>query len=297
MKFSIVIPCYNASTTIVETLKSVRAQTFQDFEVIIVDDASLDKTALLAVLEKFRSDLHITLIENSTNRNGAFCRNRGIEASKGQYVAFLDADDTWVPTRLRQALDAIERSRDKSFVIYGRFELIRNRPRGALLPIRGIRAHERVSDYVFAAGQHMQTSTFVCPVEVARAVMFDEALTRHQDSDFMMRAQEKGVLFLFQGVKCASYHFRAEDMRRRILEGRISTDFCVNWLKVKKPYFSAASTAGYVLSTFSRIVYIEGQVVKSMVMAATAVPKIGLRNLFDCVITKLLIILKTRLGF
>jgi len=297
MKFSIVIPCYNASSTIAQTLDSIEKQTFSDFEVIVIDDASEDQAALLEVLEQYRTKLNLSVLTNDANKNGAYSRNRGIKAAKGEYIAFLDADDSWVPTRLERAMEAIARLPAKRFVLYGKFELIRNRPTGALLPIRGIRHGERVADYVFAAGQHMQTSTFVCPVDVARTVLFDETLTRHQDSDFMMRAQELGVDIVFQNLKCASYHFRATDMRKRVQAGRINSAFCIHWLIVKKPYFSAAATAGYVLSTFARIVYMEGQTGKSLRMAACAVTKIGWRNLIDLTITKILIILKTRLGF
>jgi amylovoran biosynthesis glycosyltransferase AmsB len=297
MKFSVLIPCYNASSTITQTLESIKQQTFSDFEVIVIDDASEDQTALLKLLEHYRTELNLSVLTNEANKNGAYSRNRGIRAAKGEYIAFLDADDSWVPTRLEQAMKAIQRLPANQFVLYGKFELIRNRPTGALLPIRGIRHGEQVAEYVFAAGQHMQTSTFVCPAEVARSVMFDESLTRHQDSDFMMRAQAQGVDLVFQNIKCASYHFRATDMRKRVQAGRINSAFCIHWLIVKKPYFSAAATAGYVLSTFARIVYMEGQTGKSLRMAASAVTNIGWRNLVDLTLTKILIIFKTRLGF
>jgi len=297
MKFSVVIPCYNASSTIARTLDSVKQQTFTNFEVIVIDDASNDLATLLEVLEQYRTELNLSVLTNDANMNGAYSRNRGIREAKGEYIAFLDADDSWVPTRLEQAMEAIQRLPANQFVLYGKFELIRNRPTGALLPIRGIRHEERVADYVFAAGQHMQTSTFVCPTDVARTILFDETLTRHQDSDFMMRAQEQGMDIIFQSLKCASYHFRATDMQKRVQAGRINSAFCTQWLIVKKPYFSAAATSGYVLSTFARIVYMEGQTGKSLRMAASAVTKIGWRNLVDLTITKILIIFKTRFGF
>ncbi len=296
MKFSVVIPCYNSSSTIVRTLESLKIQTLQDFEVIVVDDASEDGEALFELVKRYRKGLNIILLKNDVNKSGAYSRNRAIEVAKGEYIAFLDADDSWVPLRLEYALRTIEEISVKRYIIYGQFELIRGHPTGALLPIRGIREGEMVSDYVFAAGQHMQTSTFVCPTDIAREVLFDETLTRHQDSDFMMRAQEKGIRFVFQRVKCAFYNFRADDMRRRVQTGRITSAFCINWLKVKHPYFSKASTAGYVLSTFSRVIYIEGHFGKSLRMAARAVVRIGLRNFVDLTITKFLVFYKTRLG-
>ena len=296
LKFSVVIPCYNASSTIARTLESLKDQTFKHFEIIVVDDASGDQDVLLEIIRPYGEYMDITILTNDINRNGAYSRNRGIEVARAEYIAFLDADDEWVSTRLESVLSLIEKTEDNQFIIYGRFELIRNHYTGALLPIRSIKTGELVSDYVFAAGQHMQTSTFVCPADVARMILFDVNLIRHQDSDFMMRAQEKGVRFIFQDIKCASYYFRSDDMRKRISSGRINSDFCLRWLEIKRHYFSEASIAGYMLSIFSRVIYFEGHKVQSFQMSIHALAKIGWRNIFDLAQTKFFILYKSRLG-
>ena len=93
---SIVIPLYNKEKQIAHTLQSVLNQTFQDFEVVIVDDGSTDGS--VAEVEKL-SDSRIRLIHQK-NAGVAAARNRGIEEAKGDLIAFLDADDEWKPEYL-----------------------------------------------------------------------------------------------------------------------------------------------------------------------------------------------------
>lgn len=97
-KFSIVIPLYNKEKEISKTLKSVLAQSFTDFEVIIVNDGSTDHS--LAEVTQFK-DARFKLFEKH-NEGVANTRNKGIELSLGKYVAFLDADDYWAPNHLAE---------------------------------------------------------------------------------------------------------------------------------------------------------------------------------------------------
>lgn len=90
-KFSVVIPLYNKQAYIQETLRSVLSQTYTNYEIIVVDDGSLD-----ASLEQTKSvqDSRLTILEQR-NQGVAVARNTGIYAAKGEYIAFLDADDGW----------------------------------------------------------------------------------------------------------------------------------------------------------------------------------------------------------
>jgi len=91
---SVVISAYNAEKYLDETLASVRAQTFSNYEIIVVNDGSTDRTAEIAAAHQ-----GVFLLSQS-NRGAAAARNAGIRAARGNYVAFLDADDIWLPSKL-----------------------------------------------------------------------------------------------------------------------------------------------------------------------------------------------------
>lgn len=101
---SVVIPLYNKEHTIVNTLHSVLNQTFRDFEVIIIDDGSTDRS--LAVIHQNFTDSRIRII-NQENRGVSAARNKGISVSKGEYIAFLDADDEWMPYYLETVVNKV----------------------------------------------------------------------------------------------------------------------------------------------------------------------------------------------
>ena len=89
--FSVVIPLYNKEDTVLRALESVRQQTFNDFEVIVVNDGSTDNSYY--VIEHY-DKLKIKLL-NQENKGVSFARNRGVEEAKAELIAFLDADDEW----------------------------------------------------------------------------------------------------------------------------------------------------------------------------------------------------------
>lgn len=103
---SVIIPVCDAARTIERALDSVFAQTFTNFEIIVVDDGSSDRTVEL--VSQFNDD-RLRLICHSQNRGAAAARNAGIEAAKGRWIAFLDADDAWFPEKLALQVELLER--------------------------------------------------------------------------------------------------------------------------------------------------------------------------------------------
>jgi glycosyltransferase involved in cell wall biosynthesis len=102
---SVIIPAYNAERTILETIESVRQQTFSDFELVIINDGSTDKTlALVSAINDPR--LRVVSYENG---GLSVARNRGIANVSGNFIAFLDADDLWTPDKLELQLEALQR--------------------------------------------------------------------------------------------------------------------------------------------------------------------------------------------
>ncbi len=98
---SIITPSYNSSIFILKTLKSVTSQSFDNWEMIIVDDCSTDNS--IEVIQPFAEcDSRIKLIQLTENSGAAVARNKAIEAATGRFIAFLDSDDLWMPNKLEK---------------------------------------------------------------------------------------------------------------------------------------------------------------------------------------------------
>ena len=107
---SIVVPVYNAARYIRKTIDMVCEQTYKDWELILVDDASADNSAEIIsdIIES--SGKRIRLIRKERNAGAAEARNTGIDASAGRYIAFLDADDVWMPDKLEKQIAFMEKT-------------------------------------------------------------------------------------------------------------------------------------------------------------------------------------------
>lgn len=106
---SVVMPTYNAESTIENSISSVLSQTFTDWELLILDDCSTDNTC--AVVQRYaNTDRRIHFYPCAPNQGVAAMRNKGVSLSKGNYIAFLDSDDTWNPEKLKTQLDCIRRT-------------------------------------------------------------------------------------------------------------------------------------------------------------------------------------------
>jgi glycosyltransferase involved in cell wall biosynthesis len=113
---SVIIPAFNAAGDIRQTLTSVLAQTYQAFEVIVVDDGSSDATG--AIVQEFvAKDARFQLIRQSNAGVGA-ARNTAIRKARGKYIAPLDADDFWFPEKLEQQVACMERGGDDTGLVY-----------------------------------------------------------------------------------------------------------------------------------------------------------------------------------
>ena len=110
-KVSVILPTFNRADTIMRAIRSAQAQTFQDWELIVVDDGSTDDTAALIS----GVDPRLLLIRQE-NRGFTEARNTGIRAARGDYVAFLDSDDEFLPHHLELCVTFLETYRDEAFV-------------------------------------------------------------------------------------------------------------------------------------------------------------------------------------
>lgn len=137
--FSVVIPFRNAATTLPDTLRSLQAQTFRNWEALLVNDASSDDgPALVTALA--RGDSRLLLLDDGRPgpRGAAATRNLGLRAARGRFVAFLDADDQWRPEKLARQAQAFAEGAPIVFSSYQRIDA-KGRPLGI------VAARERVT--------------------------------------------------------------------------------------------------------------------------------------------------------
>lgn len=118
---SVVMPAYNAGRYIEAAIRSVQDQTYRNWELLVIDDGSRDETTRI-VRDMAREDPRIRLYENPENMGTARTRNRGLDLSRGAYIALLDSDDLWLPGKLqKQYRLALKAQAD---IVYGSYEIV-----------------------------------------------------------------------------------------------------------------------------------------------------------------------------
>jgi len=162
------------------------------FEVIVVDDCSTDGTA--AVVNAI-DDPRVRLVRHARNRGGAVARNTGIDEARGQFIAFLDSDDVWDADKLVEQMRILrDRPGDSTIVCHCQIRA-KGRCGEEILPKKPVVAEERIADYLFVNSGHLQTSTLLLPVKLAREARFNPSLRKHQDYDFCLRLERCGAQF------------------------------------------------------------------------------------------------------
>ena len=113
MKFSVVIPTYNRADLIKKSLESVYAQTYQDWEIIVVDNCSTDNTE--EVMAEYVKRGKLSYLRNDRNYERSYSRNKGMKLAKGEYVTLLDSDDILYPDCLDKAAKFIDKNPESVF--------------------------------------------------------------------------------------------------------------------------------------------------------------------------------------
>lgn len=119
-KVSIILPNYNSSKYLISTISSIKNQTYNNWELIIVDDCSDNKTK--KILKKYKKSKKIKIIWLKKNRGAAYCRNLAIKKSRSKYLAFIDSDDLWKKNKLNiQIKYMIKNNYDFTYTYYEAF--------------------------------------------------------------------------------------------------------------------------------------------------------------------------------
>ena len=197
---SIIMPSYNTAKFISETIESVLAQTYPNWELIIVDDCSTDDTD--AVVCPYLVDDRIRYIKNEKNRGAAVSRNRALREAKGKWVAFLDSDDLWFPEKLEKQISFMKKN-DYHFSYTNYIEIDENaNPNG-----RSVTGPKKVTRHGMYNYCWMGCLTVMYDVETVGVIQIAD-IKKNNDYAMWLKACKKADCYLLDEV-LAKYRKRS----------------------------------------------------------------------------------------
>jgi glycosyltransferase involved in cell wall biosynthesis len=183
-RISVIIPTHNRPDSLAASIQSVLNQTFEELELIVVDDASGDTTP--QIVASFR-DPRVHYIRHDQNRGGAAARNTGIRYSNAEYVAFLDDDDEWYPEKLARQMERMLASEPEVGVVYTGYRVVdraSGRIYGRMIPTAKGNLYPRLLESNPIGGTSSVLLKRTC---LTKAGLFDESLPSFQDRDLWIR--------------------------------------------------------------------------------------------------------------
>lgn len=233
--FSVIIPVYNRAQALRAAIASVRAQTCQDFEIVVVDDGSKDDPR--AVAEGF-NDPRIRFFRQD-NQGGGAARNTALDMAQGRFIAPLDSDDIFLPEHLARMKTLLDNT--TNLVGYARMRVDRGEDRVFLKPPRAIRAGEEMAAYLLCDRGFVPTITIAVAREMAQAIRYHTKLRAAEDTDFAIRLSLAGCRFAM--IEEAGAVWKDMDDPDRASAGKGRDDLGA-WLDQMKPRISARAYHG-----------------------------------------------------
>lgn len=223
MKASVIIPCYNTARYVAQTLQSVFAQTYSDYEVVVVNDGSPDTPQLEAELAPWRD--RITYLK-SENQGLAAARNFGIRNSSGELLAFLDSDDYWHPEYLAIQVQALKNDPEAD-IVYPNAFIVNEGPSPSPDGLLRDRTPSRGPvNFISLVNQTcvVMVSSLMKRAAVERAGLLNGELRCCEDFDLWLRCLKTGSKIIYHDVPLVYYRVRGDSLsasETRMLKTRI----------------------------------------------------------------------------
>lgn len=200
---SVVLPTYNRAGSIPMSVKSVLLQTFQDFEVIIVDDGSTDNTE--EVVHTI-NDSRVKYIKCDRNYGATHARNVGIQIASGRYIAFQDSDDQWLPEKLRKQVEVLHSAKKNIGVVYNAYWRVINNKQ-IYMPVDAPNTEKAKAVVAELFFLFVATPTVLVRKECfERSGVFDERLPRLQEWELWIRMSQNYKFEYINEALVASYY-------------------------------------------------------------------------------------------
>lgn len=197
-KVSVIMPTYNRAKYLSDAISSVLNQTYQDFEIIVVDDGSTDNTRLL--VENYQKMDNRIRYFYEQNRGVASARNLGIEKAQGDYMVFFDSDDVSMPDRLEKQVMVLDSKPEISLVYSSVVTFFDNNPKGSRhgLPIKTFMSTQECFRTLVMEGCFIYNPTILFRKSIVSELLYDEEMQIGEDYLFFLQASQK---FLFYGIE------------------------------------------------------------------------------------------------
>jgi glycosyltransferase involved in cell wall biosynthesis len=236
--FSVIVPVFNRAATLGAAIRSVLAQSCQDFEIIIVDDGSTDDPASVAA---GFSDSRIHVLRQN-KQGSAAARNTGIDAAKGRFIAPLEAGDVFLPHHLEAMKILLEGARNTAG--YARILVDRGKGRTFLKPSRAIRKGENMGEYLLCEGGFVPITTLVVDRLMAKRVRYNTKLHAAEGTDFAFRLWLAGCKFVMVEKPGAVWNDTVDPRATPAAGPSVHTQRFGLWLEQMKPHMTRRAWVG-----------------------------------------------------
>ena len=197
---TVIITTYGANTKLLRAIESVLWQSYKDLEVVVVDDNnpdSAERKATESMMLRYREDSRVRYIKHNENKNGAAARNTGISNANGEYIAFLDDDDYYLPKKIEKSVILLDSNHDLVGVCQ-RVVRINNNHVVDVMHVEDGHILTTEDVLISKEGIGSGSNIFVCKEVVDRLGGFDTQFQRKQDIEFILRVVKSGPV-VFQG--------------------------------------------------------------------------------------------------
>jgi len=238
IKFSVIIPVYNASKFLRDTLDSIRGQTYTNYEVLIINDGSTDNTEkVLKDYKKINTEFPLDFVTQK-NMGVSTSRNNAISKVSGNYIAFLDHDDWWFPEKLEKVAQILNKN-TKIDVLYHNTILIGLKKRETLVKSGPIKEPAFI-DLLFNENKIGISAAVVRSDKVKEVGGFNQDLYYAEDYDFLLKLANKNARFCYISDILSKYIWRQESMSNKVeymVKEKIAIfEYYFNIIRKKKKY-------------------------------------------------------------
>lgn len=215
---SVIVPTFNRENVICRCLDSVLRQTFVNYEVLVVDDASDDNTLNL-VKQYSGQDRRVRYIRKTTNRGVQVARNTGMQLAKGDFIAFLDADDEWFPEKLEKQVNQFQELPEDVALIHCGTEVV-NQDRKSHVR-RPLNRGYIFQDLIVRGNVIVATSSVIIRYDVISTIgLFDETIPEIEDYEYWIRISRLYKVDFIEDILVRKHHNMSQKKLSRLKSKR-----------------------------------------------------------------------------